>query len=70
MKKYEYKFIRFKGSFVWAPLRTPKEYQSIIEEHGKDGWRLVQIFTALSGAFYATVVYYEIIFEREVESAR
>jgi hypothetical protein len=67
MKKYEFKFIRFKGPYIWAtPLDTPKEYQSIIEEHGKDGWRLVQIFTALSGTFYAGVKYYEIILEREV----
>jgi hypothetical protein len=58
---FEYKFVRIQLS-VWTG--KPKEdYQSIIYEHGRKGYRLVQVFApAISG--YGKVRYYELIFEK------
>ena len=62
-KKYEYKFIRLGKGLFWVKSSTEKEYQSIIELHAKDGWRLVQIFAPGTG-FYGASRYFEIVLER------
>ncbi|WP_078431439.1 DUF4177 domain-containing protein [Metabacillus halosaccharovorans] len=58
---YEYKFVKVDLS-NWN--RKPKEdYQDIILNHAKDGWRFVQIF-APATAGYGSASYFEIIFEK------
>jgi hypothetical protein len=63
MTRYEYKFVRVE---LKSGLRTdtPKEdYQQIVHDHAKEGWRLFQIFApATSGTGWAS--YIELIFER------
>jgi hypothetical protein len=63
MVRYDYKFVRvdLKSSFR---TDTPKDdYQKIVQEHGREGWRLLQIFApATSGTGWAS--YFELIFER------
>ncbi|KAA6443620.1 DUF4177 domain-containing protein [Bacillus atrophaeus] len=60
MKKYE--FVRVELSSM---RRRPKEdYQEIIHEYAKQGWKLVQIF-APSIDSYGAAAYFEIIFEKE-----
>ncbi|MCY7945593.1 DUF4177 domain-containing protein [Bacillus atrophaeus] len=60
MKKYE--FVRVELSSM---RRRPKEdYQEIIHEYAKQGWKLVQIF-APSIVGYGAAAYFEIIFEKE-----
>lgn len=44
---YDYKFIKLDYQAFWKTKKV--DYQSIIKEHAKDGWRLVQIFTPPSG---------------------
>ncbi|RXI96207.1 DUF4177 domain-containing protein [Anaerobacillus alkaliphilus] len=58
---YEYKFVKIDLT-TWGS--KPKEdYQAIITEHAKEGWRFIQIFApATSG--YGAASYFEIIFER------
>jgi hypothetical protein len=58
---YEYKFVKVDLSH-WNS--KPKEdYQEIIANHAKDGWRLVQIFApATKGP--GIPAYFEIIFEK------
>ncbi|MCY8506604.1 DUF4177 domain-containing protein [Bacillus atrophaeus] len=60
MKKY--KFVRVELSSM---RRRPKEdYQEIIHEYAKQGWKLVQIFApSIDG--YGAAAYFEIIFEKE-----
>ena len=65
---YEYKFVRIGENRVSA-LFGPQEgarrnYQQVVHEHARDGWRLVQIFAPGVAAFGAAR-YYELIFERE-----
>jgi hypothetical protein len=69
MHQYEYKFVRigeYGGSaFFGVRDKDRKDYQPIVHEHAKEGWRLVQIFAPGVAAFGAAR-YYEFIFEREL----
>lgn len=62
---YDYKFIKLNMS--WGFSREPKEdYHEIINKQGKDGWRLVQIFSPAIGG-YGRSTFYELIFEKEIK---
>jgi hypothetical protein len=65
---YEYKFVRLgehRGSaFFGAGDDARRSYQDHVQEHAREGWRLVQIFAPGVAAFGAAK-YYELIFERE-----
>ena len=59
--KLEYKFVKLELGF-WSG--KPKEnYREIINEHAREGWRLVQIFAPGTGPF-GFASYFEIIFEK------
>ena len=68
-QRYEYKFVRlgdYRGSAVFGvPNSVQKTYQDVVQEHARDGWRLVQIFAPGVGSLGAAK-YYELILEREV----
>ena len=68
MTRYEYKFVRVE---LKSGLRTDtpdEDYQKIVHDHAKEGWRLFQIFApATSGTGWAS--YFELIFERAQSSA-
>ena len=72
--RYEYKFVRLdettpKALFGLVRAETYREaavYQLAISEHAADGWRLVQIFAPSIAGPYGLVVFYELVFEREV----
>lgn len=61
---YEYKFERvdLKG---WGN-KAKDDYQEIINDYAKKGWRFVQIFAPGIGQ-YGSAVYYELIFEKEID---
>jgi Domain of unknown function (DUF4177) len=67
-RTYEYKFVRvgeYAGSAVFGVRDKDRNaYESIVHEHARDGWRLVQIFAPGVAAFGAAK-YYELILERE-----
>ena len=63
-QKYEYKFVRLGEGMMGVKKSARQQYQQVINEHAREGWRLVQIFApAIAG--YGSAKYYEIIFERE-----
>jgi len=64
MTRYEYKFVRVNLK-AGVHTDTPKaDYQNIVHDHAKEGWRLFQIFApATSGTGWAS--YIELIFERQ-----
>lgn len=68
-QRYEYKFVRLgenRGSAVFGVSgKARKTYEDTVQEHARDGWRLVQIF-APGVAGFGAAKYYELIFEREV----
>ena len=65
MGGYEYRFLRPK--FSWLQ-KEPKRYHEIIQEHGRDGWRLVQVLTPGTGPS-GLASYFELIFERPLVEA-
>lgn len=58
---YGYKCVTIELS-TWS-YKPKEDYHAIIEDHARDGWRLVQIFApAISG--YRVAKFYELIFEK------
>ena len=64
-QKYEYKFVRIGEGWLSVRRKGVDEYQKVIKEHARDGWRLVQVFAPSLGAYGASK-YFEIILEREI----
>jgi Domain of unknown function (DUF4177) len=68
MPEFEYEFVRIGENRLSAVFGVQdsarKTYETVVEEHARDGWRLVQIFAPGVAAFGAAK-YYELILERE-----
>ncbi len=64
---YEYKFVKVDLEGFWLSTKKPKaDHHKLIEEHAKEGWRLVQIFApAVSVTGGGIPEYFELIFEKE-----
>ena len=63
MYKYEFVRIELKSSFL--SVKPAEDYQEIIHEYAKKGWKLKQIFAPpISG--YGSASYFELIFEKEI----
>ena len=60
---YEYKFVKVK--FSGFTLKAEEDYETIVNDYAKDGWRLLQVL-APATVGYGTIGYYEFIFEREI----
>ena len=58
---YESKFVRIGLSFFFN--KAQEDYHWLIEEHARQGWRLVQIFAPATSP-NGTASYFELIFER------
>jgi len=63
MARFEYKFVRLGEGFMGVRKEAKETYQRVIQEHGRNGWRLVQVF-APGIAGYGVPKFYELIFER------
>lgn len=66
-RKYEYKFVRLGEGWLGAKSQASGEYQRVVEEHAREGWRLVQVFAPSTGV-YGAAKYFEVILEREVNT--
>ena len=62
-QKYEYKFVRLGEGLIVVKKEGRETYQAVVNEHAREGWRLVQIFAPGTGV-YGAAKYYELIFER------
>jgi hypothetical protein len=60
---YEYKFVRLGEGWMAARREAKQGYQRVIEEHARQGWRLLQVFAPGVGA-YGAAKYFELILER------
>ena len=60
----EYKFVKLEPSFFSGNFKG--DYREIINEHAREGWRLVQIFAPGIGVA-GKASYFEIIFEKAEE---
>ncbi len=66
-QRFEYKFVRLGEGVLSVKSEARKNYQEQIQQHARDGWRLVQIFAPGVGA-YGGAGYYELILEREISA--
>jgi hypothetical protein len=57
MRKYEYKFVRLGEGWFGVKSSAKHEYQEAIEEHARQGRRLVQVFAPGTGAYGAAKYY-------------
>lgn len=60
---YEYKFV--KVQFSGMKLEPKEDYQVMVNNYAKDGWRLIQVLTPPTIG-YGTLGYYEFVFERQI----
>jgi hypothetical protein len=65
---FEYTFVRLgenRASAIFGVQDKARHaYEDVVNQHARDGWRLVQIFAPGVAAFGAAK-YYELILERE-----
>ena len=66
-QRFEYKFVRLGEGFFSARGEARNDYQEQVQQHARDGWRLVQIFAPGVGA-YGAAKYYELVLEREISA--
>lgn len=64
-QRYEYKFVRMGEGWMGVRKSAKMEYQDLVKDHARQGWRLVQIFAPSIGG-YGMSKYYELILERPV----
>jgi hypothetical protein len=64
LQKYEYKFVRLGEGLIVVRKDGRETYQSVVHEHAREGWRLVQVFAPGTGV-YGAAKYFELIFERQ-----
>jgi len=62
-QRYEYRFVRLGQGIMGVKKAAREQYQQVIHENARDGWRLVQIFSPGIGV-YGGATYYELILER------
>ncbi|HPA47499.1 MAG TPA: DUF4177 domain-containing protein [bacterium] len=63
--RFEYKFVRLGEGLLGVRKAAREQYQQVVHEHARDGWRLVQVFAPGTG-IYGCANFYELIFERPV----
>lgn len=62
-QRYEYRFVRLGEGWLGVRREARESYQSVVEQHARDGWRLVQLFAPGTGG-YGAAKYFELILER------
>ena len=62
---FEYKFVKVELKQHILESKSKEDYQAIITNYAKEGWRFVQIF-APSTKGYGAAAYFELIFEKPI----
>ena len=66
---YEYKFVKIELKSSWLKYKPKDDYEEIINNHAKQGWRFIQIF-APSTTGYGSSTYFKLIFEKEIRAKK
>ena len=64
-QRFEYEFVRLGEGWLGVKRDAKREYQDVVHDRARKGWRLVQVFAPSFGA-YGVSKYVELIFERPV----
>ncbi len=62
---YEYEIVRHGAGWLQVKKAARTDYEEIIHDYARRGWRLVQVFAPSIGT-YGTSKYFDLIFERGV----
>ncbi|MGE7631807.1 DUF4177 domain-containing protein [Bacillus paramycoides] len=62
---FRYKFVKIELTWGFTRSKPTEDYQKIIQEHARDGWRFVQIFAPAIGSS-GQPEYFELIFEKKI----
>ena len=62
---YEYEIVRHGEGFISVKKKARNDYEQIIHDYAKRGWRLVQVFAPSIGT-NGMSKYFDLIFERRV----
>ncbi|OTX92896.1 hypothetical protein BK726_08065 [Bacillus thuringiensis serovar londrina] len=62
---FEYKFIKVELHWGFTRSKPAEDYQEIIQEHARDGWRFVQIVAPTIGSS-GQPEYFDLIFEKKI----
>lgn len=62
---FEYKFVKIELQWGFTRSKPAENYQEIIQEHARDGWRFVQIFAPTIGGS-GQPEYFDLIFEKKI----
>jgi hypothetical protein len=61
---YQYEIVRHGKGKLGVKKAARDDYEEVIQEYARNGWRLVQVFAP--GLMGGAPLYYDLIFEREV----
>lgn len=65
-QRYEYTFVRMGRGWFGVKRAALDDYQDVVRQYARDGWRLVQVLAPGVGV-YGETKYLDLIFEREVQ---
>lgn len=64
-QRFEYEFVRLGEGWLGVRRAARNDYQNVVRDYARRGWRFVQVFAPGIGA-YGAAKYFELIFERPV----
>ncbi|HDR7708310.1 TPA: DUF4177 domain-containing protein [Bacillus cereus] len=62
---FEYKFVKVELHWGFTRSKPAEDYQEIIQEHARNGWRFVQIVTPTISSS-GQPEYFDLIFEKKI----
>jgi hypothetical protein len=62
-QRYEYEFVRLGEGLFGAKRKARDDYQNVVHQRAREGWRLVQVFAPGTG-IHGVARYFELVFER------
>lgn len=65
IRMFEYKFVKVELHWGFTRSKPAEDYQEIIQEHARNGWRFVQIVAPTIGSS-GQPEYFDLIFEKKI----
>ncbi|EOQ05824.1 hypothetical protein IKC_01157 [Bacillus cereus VD184] len=65
IQMFEYKFVKVELHWGFTRSKPAEDYQEIIQEHARNGWRFVQIVAPTIGSS-GQPEYFDLIFEKKI----
>lgn len=66
MQMFQYKIVGVGEGAFGLKRDIRADYQAVVDEYTRQGWRLVQVFAPSTGGTYGRALFCDVIFERPV----